>query len=261
MRHVAREQAQFFQDNFEEFLLEAEGIAKRQAKKDALETMAKIVDTAADIFNGDLDQMMRALGMVFLGLPSEGPFYGPGTLDKAHKIAEGYKDQSLPDYYLGDYFKNDRGFGEIYRDGSENQVYHLWGYIAQTTVLSNNINLITGALDEARLANVGHEFFPDGNQGGSREDFALGVAGMYIGRQITFGEISPFDLGNVLRVDMAIPRSILQGIRLNIGCCRRHNDTYEKDCFVCIFRSSRYLQLVCHPACYILPVQIDCTQR
>ena len=181
------------QDQFDQFFSEAEQIAKNKGKKDTLEAMARIVEKAAKIYSGDWKQMMTALSKVFLGIPD----FGVGALQKADQLAESV--DGFPTYFLGGYF-SDKGFNSAFQDG-HNQVYHVWGYIAQTVILSGDYNEYEDAVNVGKLANNYHEFFPD-SAGGSRQDFILGVAGMAIGTDISYGKISPYELGGALRTDL-----------------------------------------------------------
>lgn len=54
---------------------------------------------------------------------------------------------------------------------------------------------------EALAINNYHEFYPKEN-GRNRQDFMLGLAGIEIGKQITEGKISPYELGDALRTNL-----------------------------------------------------------
>lgn len=129
-----------------------------------------------------------ALGRVFIGTPAT----GPGTLVGADNLQLA---GNLSNFYLGGHFK-DAGFNEAYQDG-ENQVGHVWGFIANTTILHGTFYDKHAADIETILANNGHEFTEIGT-GGSIQDFMLSRAGMKIGNQITNGLIAPDDLDDVL---------------------------------------------------------------
>jgi hypothetical protein len=155
--------------------------------------MARIVDKAANIFNGNWDQMLRALSMVFLGVNT----YGMHTLQKADELASG---GDFPRYFLGEDYFGDAGFKEAFQDGT-NQVYHAWGYIAQTATLSGSYDDYESAKYIGFIGNAWHEFVDNGGSG-SIQDFRLGFYGMSIGTEITYGQISPYELGDVLRTNL-----------------------------------------------------------
>ncbi|MBV6396868.1 MAG: hypothetical protein HFACDABA_02470 [Anaerolineales bacterium] len=174
-----------FETLFQQFYKEASRIAKNLGRKDALEAMAKIVDKAATIFNGNLNYMMMALGIVFIGTPT----YGGMTLLAAEEVDES-SEYSIFMLEFGD-----KGFHDDLRDG-DNQVYHVWAFIAQIVDPHGDYNGIHANAVLGKLANNKHEFI---DKHGSRQDFILSIVGMSIGVRLTFGKISPFDLGDALR--------------------------------------------------------------
>ncbi len=185
--------ADSFKDDFDEFLSKATKIAKNKGKKDTLEAMARIVESAAEIFDGNWGEMMRALNLVFLGTTHT----GPGTLQEAERFGNA---SNLPkDIYLGGYFL-DAGFKKEYQDGA-NQIGHVWGFIANSTVLTGISYEKNGAITNSKMANIYHEFTHPFT-GGSRQDFMLSLAGIEIGKQISNGTISPYELGDVLRTNL-----------------------------------------------------------
>jgi hypothetical protein len=98
------------------------------------------------------------------------------------------------------YSFGDSGFHKDFQDG-DNQLFHLWGYIAQT--YSNpafvEFNTVIGI-----VGNVYHEIGQsvlnkDDGWGTSWNDYALSEAGMSIGTQLSRGEIFGYGLGDYLR--------------------------------------------------------------
>jgi RHS repeat-associated protein len=164
-------------------------VSKNVGKKDALDAMAKIVDKAYSIYGEDEDGMMRALSNIFLGVPE----YGPGTLIKADEAIE----SGEPPYFL---VFGDKGFHPDFRD-KQNQVRHVWGYIAETYGVSfgpQNATVSPGALS-GFVGNYVHEYEERGQLGGSWDDFILAVAGIGIGQDINNGTVALSELGNHLR--------------------------------------------------------------
>jgi len=199
-----RSNAPTFETRFETFFADAERIAKNKGKKDTLEAMARIVESASENFNGNWNEMMKALGMVFLGLPeNNGTYSGPGTLYYAEATKN--KNPDFPTYFLGRYFKDTR-FNRYYQDDN-NQVYHVWGYIANTAVVNGDWHAGRIARSESIYANNYHEF-TDKTDGSSRQDFLLSRAGIEIGSQITSDTILPNELGDVLRTNLGDSASV-----------------------------------------------------
>lgn len=166
-----------------------------------LEAMAKIVEKAADIYDGDWDQMLPALTGIFNGVQMS----GPGTLitsalnsDRCAGVGRSTRDCPSNQYSFGDV-----GFHPDFRDG-DNQLYHVWAYIAETATPGKRpldgfgyiIGNIANGFHEVIQAVLGIDL-----DGTSWEDYFLSVEGMEIGMQIANGTISPYNLGNVLRLE------------------------------------------------------------
>jgi len=117
---------------------------------------------------------------------------------------------SPTDYTYTGQYSHTSDFGLMFFNARWLDVYHVWGYIAQSTVLtqstvlSGNSYRQNAAQFEGAVGNNWHEFkdFWDGMGGASRQDFLLGKVGLVIGSQISNGTISPYDLGNALRANL-----------------------------------------------------------
>ena len=81
------------------------------------------------------------------------------------------------------------------------------GYVAQTATAEKGmeglVNLFEGAI-LGIVANIGHDIGQSvlniqGGMGTSWNDYSLGLVGMQIGIDITKGNISPYELGDVIR--------------------------------------------------------------
>jgi RHS repeat-associated protein len=168
---------------FERLLKKATSINNKVGRKDSLEAMAQIAEKAASIYGNDWDNVLRALTYIYSG----DPVYGSLTLKYVHDTEHG------PLVEFGD-----KGFHRDFRDKG-NQVYHVWGYIANSSAPGDSTTGIY-LLIEATTINYVHEFDPRAvGNGGSWKDFILSEAGMYIGNQITTGAITPYELGDTLR--------------------------------------------------------------
>jgi len=165
----------------------ANRVSKNQGKRNVLESMSKIVGKASEIYGNDSDGMMRGLSMIFLGAPE----YGPGTLIKAENVLK----SSEPSFFLK--FGN-KGFHDDFRDG-QNQVHHVWAYIAETYNPGGLPISIT-----AQPSNYYHEIEEyyqlkkTGKEGSSWDGFILSMAGIYIGININTGAVSLTDLDSYL---------------------------------------------------------------
>lgn len=156
--------------------------------------MVNIVNKAAQLY-GDFDEMLSMLSNIFIGVNR----YGPGTLWAAKNTGCAGVGRE-PHDCLGatDYF-GDQGFHPDFQDG-HNQLFHLWGYVAETAAPGNSFKGGLGILIGTG-ANVFHEVaqsilrYPDHRWGTSWQDFELSGQGMYIGSLITTGSIKPSELG------------------------------------------------------------------
>jgi len=167
-----------------------------------LEAMALIVDESAIVYDGDLDQMMPTLSSIFLGTPQTGT---TGLISPVinNKLFDGGCDgvgRSKHDCDGNQYSFGDSGFHEDFRD-EDNQIFHFWGYIAQT--YSNpffvGLNTTIGV-----GGNLFHEIVQsslniDDGWGTSWNDYVLSDVGMYTGIQLSKGEISGHEFGDFLR--------------------------------------------------------------
>ncbi len=160
--------------------------------------MVNIVNKAAQLY-GNYEDMLPMLSGIFIGVDK----YGPGTLWAARNTGcagVGREPHDCPG--ATDYF-GDQGFHPDFQDG-HNQLFHLWGYIANTAVPGNSLKGGWGIL-EATAANSVHEVvqsilrYPDQGWGTSWQDFELSGQGMYIGALITTGTIKPSELADAIR--------------------------------------------------------------
>jgi RHS repeat-associated protein len=162
----------------------ANQIFEKLAGKDDLEAMAQIIEVGASLFD-TWDELMPALSDIFLGFPRS----GPGTLIWA--IVEG--DSSRFEF-------EDTGFHSDFRDGY-NQVFHFWGYVAETADLGKANWLISTVSSAA--GNYFHEiiqsWFDIDAAGTSWQDFSLAVAGINVGKAINSGAVSITGLGDYVR--------------------------------------------------------------
>ena len=185
----------------------AESILKRLGGKNDLEAMAKIVEAGARVYK-DFDTLLPALSAVFLGVEAS----GPGTLWAAAQstrngggcagVGRDPRDCSSNEVSF-----TDTGFHLDFRD-FHNQIFHLWGYIANTASPGDASGGLIG-LEEAVLGNIVHEYVQSvianmgtGDSlgwGTSWNDFVLSEAGMEIGVLITNQAITPSELAGVIR--------------------------------------------------------------
>lgn len=186
----------------------AEYYAKRidDVNVTSLDAMVAIIEIAAGVYGDDWSGMLDSLSNAFLGVAT----HGPGTLELAvvatkidgcAGVGRNARDCPEEKYRFGD-----SGFHEDYRD-NDNQIYHVWGYIADT---ANPYNSLGGgfSLFESLFANVFHEYVQselniDEGWGTSWQDYVLSEQGMYIGSLITVGTslgiLKTSDLGNIVR--------------------------------------------------------------
>ena len=187
---------------------QAESILKRLGGKNDLEAMTKIIREGARVYR-DFKDLLPALSAIFLGVDT----YGPGALWAAKSTGcagvgrEPHDCSSATDYF------SDTGFNSDFRDG-HNQIFHLWGYIANTSTPGNSALGFAGLfvatfangfheIDQSNIAKVGQKFgiqkAMDLGWGTSWQDFTLSIAGMKIGSLITNQAISPSELADVIQ--------------------------------------------------------------
>jgi hypothetical protein len=170
--------------------------------KNDLEAMARIIFAAARLYQ-QWDPFMQALSQIFLGTGHA----GAGTLISAVAAGGcgglGREPRDCPGNTI--YF-SDTGFHPDFRD-EHNQIYHVWGYIAETY----KGNIVGKGL--AHIGNEVHEFAQSKLQelfdglnidsdigwGTSWQDYVLSEAGMQIGALIADEAITPAELAGVVR--------------------------------------------------------------
>jgi RHS repeat-associated protein len=192
---------------------QAERILGLLGGKNDLEAMARIIEAGARVYN-NFSTLLPALSSVFLGVETS----GPGTLVAAVKLAGQYgcagvgrepRDCSTNTEYF-----SDTGFHSDFRD-FHNQLYHLWGYIANTAAPGNHIAGFAGTLvgvqangfheqDQSIIASTARklgfdDWADDKGWGTSWQDYVLSEAGMRIGALITDQTIAPRELANIIR--------------------------------------------------------------
>jgi hypothetical protein len=165
--------------------------------KDDLEAMARIIDKAAAIY-GTYEFMIPALSEVFLGISESNPLtlLNATGADPCAALGREPKDCSF-NSEDGSFW--DEGFSEDYRDG-HNQIYHFWAYLATTASTEMSIGGYALGYYTTQGGNFLHEILAVGDPSGATwQDYALAQAGINTGVMISFGMISPNELGDYVR--------------------------------------------------------------
>jgi hypothetical protein len=164
--------------------------------------MALIVEKAAELY-GTFDEMLPQLSYIFLGVEKSGPGTLVAAAIQAKKNGCAGIGRDPTDCHTSTKYFGDTGFHSDFRDGY-NQLFHLWGYIADTAAPGHPFMGGVGFV-ESNIGNFGHEIvqsifrYPKGGEGTSWQDFELSGQGMYIGELITTGSITPNELATVIR--------------------------------------------------------------
>jgi hypothetical protein len=177
------------------------------AHKNDLEGLATISDFAASK-SGNLGSYMDKMGETFLGVQTTGTF----------ALAAAVIDTEICDNGKGDDpgIWSDRGFHEDFQDG-HNQLYHVWGFVAQTTIVEgvgwdNPLGYIPQdvAIRIGVLGNRVHDpgqSFVNLNQGygTSWQDYTLSNAGMSLGVGLSSSRVKPSEAGDYMRWSFGTP--------------------------------------------------------
>jgi len=176
-----------------------------------LEAMARIIEAGASVYS-DFDALLPALSGVFIGVERS----GPGTLWAAAVAAQqdgcAGVGRDIEDCPTNTVYFRDTGFHPDFRD-THNQIFHLWGYIANTAVPGNTFKGNMGVfeavaangfheIDQSIIATVGEKLGMGGDAfgpGTSWQDYVLSEAGMKIGTLITNQAITPMELADLIR--------------------------------------------------------------
>jgi len=162
--------------------------------------MANIVDRAASVY-GKRDwnpRMLPTLTYVFCGVWSS----GPGTLLLTFINKDVMGNPSITRNFTS------TGFHPDFEDGY-NQVFHFWASLATTAnpnafLPYSATGVGTRSNAEAHIGNILHETILGKSAGKSKEDFNLSLAAIDIGNRITLGEITPMQLGDILRIELGL---------------------------------------------------------
>ncbi len=175
-----------------------ETIFRDYAQVNDLEGMALTSDVIASAYR-DWDRFLREMGRVFVGTPATGPTALVRGLfaDKCAALGREREDCRRNDLWW-----TDEGFHGEYRD-THNQPFHAWAHVAQTAVPGCRISYPI-ALYFANLGNVVHDpvqslFNVRRGWGTSWQDYYLSVRAWEVGRRITLGQLTPAQLGDVMR--------------------------------------------------------------
>ena len=169
-----------------------------------LEAMALIVDQAATVYKGNLDDMMPALTEVFMGTSQTGGLALIASVMHSKNVENGGcggVGRNEHDCPSNEYHFGDTGFHNDFRDG-DNQIFHSWGYVSQTYSKNKFVHVFN--YDLAIGANVFHEYIQgiskiQGGWGASWQDFVLSQEAMYLGDDLTMGRVSGYELADAIR--------------------------------------------------------------
>jgi hypothetical protein len=179
----------------QEFLTRrSQEILKKLGGKDDAKAMRDIIKVGESLFHNYKD-LLPALTQTFDGVYSADVF----TLYKAYKadrcagVGRGIIDCPTNQYTFGD-----SGFHEDFSDNGNNQIFHVWPYIANV----GSSNSFGGAgLSVSQFGNWFHETATSWlsnrtNNGASWNDYFMAQAGMEIGVHVANGEILPSELAD-----------------------------------------------------------------
>ncbi len=173
-----------------------------------LEAMALMADILASVYDG-WDQILPEMSQIFNGTKGYGPFslaqagltsfLGGGCGGIGRETHDCPGNEGRPQF-------SDKGFHNDFKDG-HNQPFHAWGYIAQTAVPGSWVDGLEGVLFGV-VGNVVHEPMQSALSGGNGEglgwgtswqDYVLSDKAMGIGLAISAGNVSPAQLGDIMR--------------------------------------------------------------
>ncbi len=93
-------------------------------------------------------------------------------------------------YFVGTDHFPDTDLRAIFRDGSTNQPYHFWFYVAVSFWNGTSVG---------HAGNLFHELDPSRSGGRSFQDFALGAMGVNLGEQLKSGSLSVHEVDDWIR--------------------------------------------------------------
>jgi hypothetical protein len=189
-------------DKKEELWNYAYDTLKRFSGKNDLEAMVRIVNKASRLYR-TFDKIMPELSEIFLGVHESNPLtilHAAGA-DSCAGLGREPKDCSLNTD--ADSFWNE-GFHRDFQDG-HNQVFHFWAYVATTASTDMPVGGYALGYIAGQGGNYVHENLAVGDPTGATwQDYALAQAGMNTGVMISFGAVSPNELGNYIRDTVGI---------------------------------------------------------
>lgn len=162
-------------------------ILKSLGGKDDNKAMRDIIKTGESVFH-EYKDLLPALTEIFNGTNSAHmlTIYASTGTGPCGGLGRGEYDCPTNDYSFGD-----TGFHPDFQDNGNNQLFHVWPYIAN---VGGKYSFGGVGLSVAQFANWYHEH--ENNSGSSWNDYFMSQAGMEIGVAIANGEIAPNELAD-----------------------------------------------------------------
>ena len=169
---------------------------------DPLQKFAELVDYASTLYDPKKDQ-----DNFVLDLTCAINNYCTGHPVNVWKAGFGSRyDIGNPNYFLGqDLFEGKGSWSASYYDNTDNQMYHIWFYVAVSYFDTLPVALVGNyyhdpvyvpTLYNGTVIFSRNDALIDSDNGVSIEDFNLGYAGAYLGRQLRLGFIQPNGVGS-----------------------------------------------------------------